>query len=190
MSEDFYVVAGTHAEFLEYTRNKIDDKFYIYVSGVDKLRGLSEIEGCFYGSYKSRKDLAQIELQIKLIKSKQLYAGTNGTTISTVAVTPAVTVGATGSIGVVGSTISGTSLTSISIQAIQELKNRIDQLEKQVQDLYSKNNPGPAVFPQKKVANIGKDWYNEVDLDRDYFMDMEKKYARTEMVDTTRLGRS
>lgn len=184
MSKDFYVVAGTHNEFLEYTKNKIDDKFYIYVSGVDKLRGLSEIEGCFYGSYKSRKDIQDIETQIKIIKSKRLFSGSNGTTISTVAVGPAVTVGAA------VSTISGSSLTATSIQAIQELKNRIDQLEKQVQDLYSKNNPGPADFSKKKVANIGKDWYNEVDLDRDYFMDMEKKYARTEMVDTTRLGRS
>lgn len=180
----FYVVAGTHNEFLEYTKNKIDDKFYIYVSGVDKLRGLSEIEGCFYGSYKSRKDIQDIETQIKIIKSKRLFSGSNGTTISTVAVGPAVTVGA------VGSSINGSALTTTSIQAIQELKNRIDQLEKQVQDLYSKNNPGPADFSKKKVANIGKDWYNEVDLDRDYFVDMEKKYARTEMVDTTRLGRS
>ena len=48
---------------------------YIYVSHVDTLRGRSEIEGFYYGTYWSRPDLNDIKFAIDIIKAGQKIDG-------------------------------------------------------------------------------------------------------------------
>lgn len=75
-----YIVAGNNAEFMELVKSKPSEERwrYRYVSGVDVIRGLSSIEGVFYGSWRSRKDIEGIRMQIKIIKStKDHYAVEN-----------------------------------------------------------------------------------------------------------------
>ena len=70
-----YVVAGNYVQFLDYTKKKLkDDVFYIYVTGPDQLRGLSEISGVFIGSFEERKDIEEIRLQIKLIQGRKTWS--------------------------------------------------------------------------------------------------------------------
>jgi hypothetical protein len=67
-----YVVAGNYNEYQAYVKRKPRIEYYYkYVSSVDTIRGLSSIEGCFIGSYASRKDIEDIKTLIIIIKSKQ-----------------------------------------------------------------------------------------------------------------------
>ena len=66
---DRYVVAGTYAQYLLYTRTKTDDKFYIYVSGPDMLRGLRDPKGVFIGTWMDRPDIEDIVLNLRLATS-------------------------------------------------------------------------------------------------------------------------
>lgn len=81
MSEKTYVVAGNYDEFLFNVKNKLqrlyaegDTRFtmsdFVYVSSVDKLRGLSTIKGYYYGSYMKRPDIAEIQNMIQIIKTR------------------------------------------------------------------------------------------------------------------------
>lgn len=81
MSEKTYVVAGNYDEFLFNVKNKLqrlyaegDTRFtmsdFVYVSSVDKLRGLSTIKGYYYGSYMKRPDIAEIQNMINMIKTR------------------------------------------------------------------------------------------------------------------------
>lgn len=78
MKERFCVVAGNYSEFLAYRQNRIvefmanpslPDYNYVYVDHADKLRGMSKIKGCYYGSYMNRKDIMEIQHLIKIIKN-------------------------------------------------------------------------------------------------------------------------
>ncbi len=67
-----YIVAGNYNEYQAYVRRKTRDQvYYKYVSDVDIIRGLSEIDGYYIGSYASRKDIEDIKTLIIIIKSKQ-----------------------------------------------------------------------------------------------------------------------
>jgi hypothetical protein len=67
-----YIVAGNYNEYQAYVRRKTRDQvYYKYVSDVDIIRGLSEIDGYYIGSYASRKDIEHIRVHINIIKSKQ-----------------------------------------------------------------------------------------------------------------------
>ena len=65
-----YVVAGNNSEYLELVKMKpAEDRHrYVFVNNLDKIRGLSKIEGVYYGTYASRKDIEEIQVMIKAIK--------------------------------------------------------------------------------------------------------------------------
>lgn len=67
-----YIVAGNYNEYQAYVKRKTRDQvYYKYVSGVDRIRGLSEIDGCYIGTYDQRPDIEDIKALITIIKSKQ-----------------------------------------------------------------------------------------------------------------------
>lgn len=70
-----YVVAGNYDEYKAYVKRKPRIEFYYkYVVGVDTLRGLSEIDGFYYGTYKDRPDIDDIIVQIAVIKSRMVWS--------------------------------------------------------------------------------------------------------------------
>lgn len=81
MSEKTYVVAGNHNEFLQHVKQKLQRLWaegdtrlsisdFVYVSSVEKLRGLRTIKGYYYGSYMKRPDIAEIQNMINMIKTR------------------------------------------------------------------------------------------------------------------------
>ncbi len=67
-----YIVAGNYNEYQAYVKRKTRDKvYYKYVSGVDRIRGLSEIDGYYIGTFYQRPDIEDIKTHINIIKSKQ-----------------------------------------------------------------------------------------------------------------------
>jgi len=67
-----YVVAGNWNQYMDYCKKKAgDDIHYIYVTGVERLRGLSEISGVFVGTFHERLDIEEIKTQIQIIKSRK-----------------------------------------------------------------------------------------------------------------------
>lgn len=70
-----YIVAGTQMEFRVWVANRVKhdvmhiESDFVYVSHVNILRGLPDIEGYFIGTYKQRPDIAEIQQQIHIIKS-------------------------------------------------------------------------------------------------------------------------
>ena len=69
-----YVVAGNYDEYKAYVKRKPRIEFYYkYVVDVETLRGLSEIDGFYYGTYKDRSDIDDIIVQIAIIKSKMIW---------------------------------------------------------------------------------------------------------------------
>ena len=84
-----FVVAGSHREYLEVIQKKRAEFFseplvteeifpeYLYVSHVDILRGRSEIEGFYCGTYWSRPDIEDIKFAIDTIKSRMKLHGRN-----------------------------------------------------------------------------------------------------------------
>lgn len=69
MTDKFYVVAGTYDQYVNYARTKTDDKFYIYVSGPDMLRGLKDPHGIFIGTWIDRHDIEDIILNLRIATS-------------------------------------------------------------------------------------------------------------------------
>ncbi|CAB5220914.1 hypothetical protein UFOVP240_54 [uncultured Caudovirales phage] len=56
-----FVIAGNWNEFTYYTRDKIlNGTSYVYVSSPDTLRGHQDIHGMFIGTWRERKDIADI----------------------------------------------------------------------------------------------------------------------------------
>jgi hypothetical protein len=68
-----YIVAGNWNEFINYTKNRVDDDdtMYIYVNNVDVMRGLNEISGVFIGTFQNRPDIVDIRNTILSIKSRK-----------------------------------------------------------------------------------------------------------------------
>jgi hypothetical protein len=111
-----YIVAGTQMEFRVWVANRVKhdvmhiESDFVYVSHVNILRGLPDIEGYFIGTYKQRPDIAEIEQQIhiiKAIKSKNISYST--TTIKPIGNT------------IIGGTITGISTGSVSYTAPPKL---------------------------------------------------------------------
>lgn len=68
-----YIVAGNYNEYQAYVKRKPRIEYYYkYVSGVDTLRGLSEVNGAYIGTYYQRPDIEDIKDAIAVIKTKQL----------------------------------------------------------------------------------------------------------------------
>ena len=111
-----YIVAGTQMEFRVWVANRVKNDVmhiesdFVYVSHVNILRGLPDIEGYFIGTYKQRPDIAEIQQQIhiiKAIKSKNISYST--TTIKPIGNT------------IIGGTITGISTGSVSYTAPPKL---------------------------------------------------------------------
>jgi len=67
-----YIVSGNYNEYQAYVRSKPRDKYYYkYVSGTERLCGLSSIEGYYIGTYMDRPDIDEIKVRIAMIKSIQ-----------------------------------------------------------------------------------------------------------------------
>lgn len=65
-----FIVAGTYAEYKDHIFNMgYSPQEYVYVSDPIQLRGLTEIEGFYIGSYESRPDIDQIRANIAYIKA-------------------------------------------------------------------------------------------------------------------------
>lgn len=70
-----YIVAGNYNEYQAYVKRKPRIEYYYkYVAGIDTIRGLSEINGAFIGTYDQRLDIEEIKTLITIIKSKQQIA--------------------------------------------------------------------------------------------------------------------
>jgi len=65
-----YVIAGNNAEFVELIKSKpIETRSqYRYVFDINTIRDLCSITGVFYGTWRNRPDLAEIQNQIFIIK--------------------------------------------------------------------------------------------------------------------------
>lgn len=77
-----YVICGSHNEFLIYVKNKLDKIWnlntslsmsdYVYVTHGDQLRGLRNVHGVLYGSWRQRGDIRfLLEVLISRIDSVQ-----------------------------------------------------------------------------------------------------------------------
>lgn len=65
-----FIVAGNYAEYKDHILHKGYDPFeYVYVSDPVQLRGYTEIEGFYIGSYESRPDIDEIKETIAFIKA-------------------------------------------------------------------------------------------------------------------------
>ena len=71
-----WVVCGTYAEYEQYLRMKskkppnhysLRNSRYQYLSSIDNLRGLTEVHGVFYGSWRERMDIEHIIALINII---------------------------------------------------------------------------------------------------------------------------
>lgn len=71
MDQIKYVIAGNVMQYNNYVRS---NRLYLldrrYVSGVDSIRGLSDISGVFTGTWRDREDIIDIINQIIIIKCK------------------------------------------------------------------------------------------------------------------------
>ena len=66
-----FVVAGNFGEFLSHMNEMgYDHSEYVYVSDIIQLRGLTEVEGCYIGTWRERPDIDEIRELIDIIKLK------------------------------------------------------------------------------------------------------------------------
>lgn len=64
-----YIVAGNYEQYKAYIRKKTDmNTEYIYVDNPNKIRGLSEIDGYYIGTYNDRPDIENIKEIIRITK--------------------------------------------------------------------------------------------------------------------------
>jgi len=71
MDQMKYVIAGNGMQYQHYIRsNRLSGLDYRYVSGIDSIRGLSDISGVFTGTWRDREDIIDIINQIIIIKSR------------------------------------------------------------------------------------------------------------------------
>ena len=66
-----YIVAGTSQEYEAWLRRKgLDRRAYRYVTNPGMLRGMTNIQGFFIGTYLNRLDIEDIREQITVSKLK------------------------------------------------------------------------------------------------------------------------
>lgn len=77
----YHVIAGNVFEFDRFIKKKSAEMWnegntsvslsdFVYVSSVETLKGLSEIQGFYVGTWKNRSDVMEIQLQVHIIKEK------------------------------------------------------------------------------------------------------------------------
>jgi hypothetical protein len=65
MKKTFFVVSGDYEEFLEYVRKKTIDSYdFRYVYDRKTLVGFNDPHGCFCGSWRKRKDIQEILMEL------------------------------------------------------------------------------------------------------------------------------
>ena len=75
MNEKYYVICGNHQEFQNFVTQKAGDMWvagntsvslsnFVYVNGTEQLRGISSPHGWFVGTWRDRKDLQEIIMQL------------------------------------------------------------------------------------------------------------------------------
>ena len=82
--EHIYIVSGTYEEYKQYRQKKFNEFLdqpptqefvefpeYHYIQHVGNLLGLVNPKGFYIGTYKDRPDLPEIELAVKIAKSKR-----------------------------------------------------------------------------------------------------------------------
>lgn len=77
LNDKIFVVAGNHAQFREFMKRKAGELWdqghevsysnFVYVSGPEVFRGFSSVHGYFVGTFRERKDLAEIVQHIKIV---------------------------------------------------------------------------------------------------------------------------
>lgn len=75
-SEKLFIVTGTRQEYDFFIRRKAEElaktgypislSHFVYVSCYETLRGQRDIHGWFYGTYRQRKDIKDIVMQIRV----------------------------------------------------------------------------------------------------------------------------
>jgi hypothetical protein len=60
VSKSTFVIAGNLQQYNYYISAKSFDKLYVYVSSPETLRGHQDIHGVFIGTWRERKDIADI----------------------------------------------------------------------------------------------------------------------------------
>lgn len=79
MSDKYFVIAGTRSEYMAFVHKKVNELFqcgqtsitfshFVYVDSADNLRGYSNPKGWFVGSWREKKGINEIMVQLSLAK--------------------------------------------------------------------------------------------------------------------------
>lgn len=79
MSDKYFVIAGTRSEYMAFVHKKVNELFqrgqtsitfshFVYVDSVDNLKGYSNPTGWFVGSWREKKGINEIIVQLFLAK--------------------------------------------------------------------------------------------------------------------------
>ena len=78
MNEKIYIIAGNHNEYMQWVKKNIDRIYqsnptgsisissFVYVNGLQTLRGHKKVHGYFIGTFRDRLDIHDIVNQIRL----------------------------------------------------------------------------------------------------------------------------
>lgn len=80
MSNKYFVIAGNRSEYMEFVTKKVNEcvksgQFisytdFVYVDGVESLKGYSNPKGWFVGSWREKKGINEIIVQLYFAKSQ------------------------------------------------------------------------------------------------------------------------
>lgn len=77
MSDKYFVIAGNRSEYMDFVHKKVNELIhsttisfsdFVYVDSSDNLRGIMDPKGWFVGSWREKKDINQIIMQLALAK--------------------------------------------------------------------------------------------------------------------------
>lgn len=77
MSNKYFVIAGNRSEYMEFVHKKVNELIhsttisfsdFVYVDNADSLRGYSDPRGWFVGSWREKRGINEIIVQLSLAK--------------------------------------------------------------------------------------------------------------------------
>lgn len=77
MSNKYFVIAGNRSEYMDFVHKKVNELLlsttvsfsdFVYVDSADNLRGYSNPKGWFVGSWREKKGINEIMVQLLLTK--------------------------------------------------------------------------------------------------------------------------
>lgn len=77
MSNKYFVIAGNRSEYMDFVHKKVNELLlsttvsfsdFVYVDSADNLRGYSNPKGWFVGSWREKKGINEIMVQLSLAK--------------------------------------------------------------------------------------------------------------------------